>query len=85
MRAGGSAPGWSRFRHARQAGWRSTARRIRRGVAPEHREGLLDRGARLQSVPAAPLSCLESARLVSLADGARPMLDGNHRDQALVA
>lgn len=50
MRAGGSAPGWSRFRHVRQAGWRTTARNIRRGAAPEHREGFAQREARLQAI-----------------------------------
>ena len=46
------APGWSRFRHARQAGWRMTAHLIRRTAAPEHRQAYGDREARLQAITA---------------------------------
>lgn len=52
MRAGAGSPGWSRFRHARQAGWRVTARLVRRGAAPEHREAYAEREARLQALAA---------------------------------
>ena len=57
------APGWSRFRHARQAGWRMTAHLIRRSVAPEHRQGSGEREARVRAIvaldaePAEPAAC----------------------------
>ena len=50
MRAAAVSPGWSRFRHARQAGWRTTARLIRRTPALEQHESALDRLSRLYAM-----------------------------------